>query len=125
MRTVNYYFENAPILASKYNSLNSELLHASWSRLIHEDPGIALDIGAGSGRDANWLANKGWDVVAILAVCRTWVQKLSLQTVISVFRLFEDVRAAAHHSRPVGCIVCLSDLPRQHGAPQQPAIPRP
>ena len=60
-----------------------------------------------------------------LAVCRTWVQKLSLQTVISVFRLFEDVRAAAHHSRPVGCIVCLSGLPRQHGAPQQPAIPRP
>ena len=42
----------------------------------------------------------------------TWVQKLFLQTVISVFRLFEDVRAAAHHSRPVGCILCLSGLPR-------------
>ena len=46
-----------------------------------------------------------------LADCRTWVQKLSLQTVISVLRLFEDVRAAAHHSCPVWCIVCLSGLP--------------
>ena len=63
--TMNYYSENAPILASKYNSLNPESLHASWSRFIPDDPGIALDIGAGTGRDANWLADKGWDVVAL------------------------------------------------------------
>ena len=63
--TVNYYSENAPILTSKYNSLNPESLHASWSRFIPDDPGIALDIGAGTGRDANWLADKGWDVVAL------------------------------------------------------------
>ena len=62
---MNYYSENAPILASKYNSLNPESLHASWSRFIPDDPGIALDIGAGTGRDANWLADKGWDVVAL------------------------------------------------------------
>ena len=64
-RTVNYYSENAPTLASKYNSLKPESLHASWSHFIPDDPGIALDIGAGSGRDANWLASKGWDVVAV------------------------------------------------------------
>ncbi len=64
-RTVNYYSENAPILALKYNSLKPESLHASWSHFIPDDPGIALDIGAGSGRDANWLASKGWDVVAV------------------------------------------------------------
>jgi SAM-dependent methyltransferase len=28
-------------------------------------PGFACDIGAGSGRDANWLAAKGWDVIAV------------------------------------------------------------
>lgn len=26
---------------------------------------MALDIGAGSGRDANWLAEKGWNVIAV------------------------------------------------------------
>ena len=74
MRTVNYYSENAPILASKYNSLNPELLHASWSHLIPDDQGIALDIGAGSGRDANWLADKGWDVVAVEPCKEFWEQ---------------------------------------------------
>ena len=62
---MNYYSANAPELASRYNSLNPEDLHASWSSLIPDQPGIALDIGAASGRDANWLAEKGWDVVAV------------------------------------------------------------
>ena len=26
---------------------------------------MACDIGAGSGRDANWLSEHGWDVVAV------------------------------------------------------------
>ena len=63
--TMNYYSANAPTLAFKYNSLNPEALHGSWSRFIPDNPGMALDIGAGSGRDANWLAEKGWDVVAV------------------------------------------------------------
>ena len=65
MRAVNYYSANAATLASRYNSLNPETLHTSWSRFIPDNPGIALDIGAGSGRDANWLAEKGWDVIAV------------------------------------------------------------
>ena len=62
---MNYYSANAPALATRYSSLNPEVLHTSWSRLIPDQPGIALDIGAASGRDANWLAEKGWDVVAV------------------------------------------------------------
>ena len=65
LRAVNYYSANAPTLASRYDSLNPEALHASWSHLIPNQPGIALDIGAASGRDANWLAEKGWDVIAV------------------------------------------------------------
>jgi len=30
-----------------------------------KEPGLAADIGAGSGRDANWLEGLGWDVVAV------------------------------------------------------------
>ena len=63
--SVKFYSENARTLAREYNSLNPDSLHDSWSRCIPDDPGIALDIGAGSGRDANWLAAKGWDVVAV------------------------------------------------------------
>ena len=62
---MDYYSDNAPSLASRYNSLNPESLHGSWTRFISDQAGIALDIGAGSGRDANWLAEKGWDVVAV------------------------------------------------------------
>ena len=62
---MSYYSANASTLSSKYSSLNPEALHASWSRFIPDQPGIALDIGAASGRDANWLAEKGWDVVAV------------------------------------------------------------
>ena len=62
---MDYYSDNAPSLASRYNSLNPESLHGSWTRFIPDNPGMALDIGAGSGRDANWLAEKGWDVVAV------------------------------------------------------------
>ena len=65
MRTVNYYSANAPTLVSRYNSLIPEDLHASWFRFIPDQPGIALDIGSATGRDANWLAEKGWDVVAV------------------------------------------------------------
>lgn len=72
---MNYYLANAPTLVAKYNSMNPESLHGSWSSFIPENPGIALDIGAGSGRDANWLAEKGWDVIAV-EPCREF-QKLA------------------------------------------------
>ena len=72
MRTVNYYSANAPTLAFKYNSLNPEALHGSWSCFIPDNPGMALDIGAGSGRDANWLAEKGWDVIAVEPCRKFW-----------------------------------------------------
>lgn len=62
---MSYYSDNAAPLISRYNSLDPEALHGTWSHLIPEDPGMALDIGAGSGRDANWLAEKGWDVIAV------------------------------------------------------------
>ena len=32
--------------------------------LANITPSTALDVGAGSGRDANWLAAKGWQVTA-------------------------------------------------------------
>jgi SAM-dependent methyltransferase len=66
MRSTQYYDANAESLSEYYNSLAVDSIHRSWLQSnLPENPGIACDIGAGSGRDANWLAQRGWDVVAV------------------------------------------------------------
>jgi 2-polyprenyl-3-methyl-5-hydroxy-6-metoxy-1,4-benzoquinol methylase len=61
----NYYNRNAKLLFEKYQSLNPASLHAHWLKHVPLKPGLALDVGAGSGRDATWLAQKGWEVIAV------------------------------------------------------------
>ena len=62
---MDYYQRHAARLISEYNSADPNSVHAVWRDLMPERPGLACDIGAGSGRDANWLAELGWDVVAV------------------------------------------------------------
>lgn len=62
---MSYYSDNAKELSNKYNSIDSASLHEDWLRFLPEQPGLACDIGAGTGRDANWMAEKGWDVIAV------------------------------------------------------------
>eukprot|EP00362_Geleiidae_sp_MMETSP1317_P000446 CAMPEP_0201284792 /NCGR_PEP_ID=MMETSP1317-20130820/84925_1 /ASSEMBLY_ACC=CAM_ASM_000770 /TAXON_ID=187299 /ORGANISM="Undescribed Undescribed, Strain Undescribed" /LENGTH=81 /DNA_ID=CAMNT_0047606357 /DNA_START=291 /DNA_END=533 /DNA_ORIENTATION=- len=61
----NYYNRNAKLLFDKYQSLAPDKLHANWLKHLPPKPGLALDIGGGSGRDASWLAQKGWEVIAV------------------------------------------------------------
>jgi 2-polyprenyl-3-methyl-5-hydroxy-6-metoxy-1,4-benzoquinol methylase len=66
MKSTRYYNERAAALISQYDAIEADSVHLSWvARHLPEKPGFACDIGAGSGRDANWLAAKGWDVVAV------------------------------------------------------------
>ena len=62
---MDYYKKNASQLFRQYESLPVEEVHKTWLSLLPEQPGMACDIGAGSGRDARWLAARGWDVVAV------------------------------------------------------------
>ncbi len=62
---MDYYTKNAESLAQQYNALDLELVHSSWLPHLPAEPGFACDIGAGSGRDALWLAEQGWTVTAI------------------------------------------------------------
>jgi len=61
----NYYNHNAKHLFDKYQSVSTEKVHASWLGHLPSSPKLALDVGGGSGRDAKWLAEKGWSVVVV------------------------------------------------------------
>ena len=66
LRSTPYYDQNADALIAKYDALNADEVHRAWApKHLPMEPGFACDIGAGSGRDANWLAEQGWEVVAV------------------------------------------------------------
>lgn len=62
---MSYYSDNAPSLFKRYHNKDSARLHRDWLPHLPERPGRACDIGAGTGRDANWLAEQGWEVIAV------------------------------------------------------------
>jgi SAM-dependent methyltransferase len=59
------YDRQASELAGVYESLSFEDCHRDVLDFVPERPGLFLDVGAGSGRDAGWFAGSGWDVVAV------------------------------------------------------------
>ncbi len=67
MGSTSYYNENRDALFEQYHSHDPEIVHRAWAPRFLKDrrPGFACDIGAGTGRDANWLAAQGWEVVAV------------------------------------------------------------
>ncbi len=62
---LNWYDANAAALALQYESIGFELVHDWLIDFIPVAPSLVLDIGAGSGRDAAWLAARGHEVVAV------------------------------------------------------------
>ena len=67
MSAIRYYNHHKDRLFEQYSRVDPTVIHAEWAEVHLKDrePGLACDIGAGSGRDANWLAEKGWRVVAV------------------------------------------------------------
>lgn len=63
--STRWYQENAQEAAKQYEAVAAEDVHGWLKRFLPENPGRALDIGAGSGRDAAWLAGFGHKVVAV------------------------------------------------------------
>ncbi|CAM5465843.1 methyltransferase domain-containing protein [Alishewanella longhuensis] len=62
--TILFYHQQAALLAAQYNALSFEQVHESWRQYWPESQ-MVLDIGAGSGRDAAWLAAQGCQVIAV------------------------------------------------------------
>ena len=62
---IDWYDANAETAVAQYEGLASDTVHGWLRDLLPKGSATALDIGAGSGRDAAWLSAKGYDVVAV------------------------------------------------------------
>jgi SAM-dependent methyltransferase len=63
--SVRWYDANAKDLSGRYESVAAEDVHAWLVDLLPNAPALVLDVGAGTGRDAAWLASRGLEVVAV------------------------------------------------------------
>ncbi|MAM87650.1 MAG: methyltransferase type 11, partial [unclassified Hahellaceae] len=63
--TIAPYNRNALNFFVQYKSLTFDQVHSDWLPQLDQKAGLALDVGAGSGRDSSALAAQGWDVVAV------------------------------------------------------------
>jgi SAM-dependent methyltransferase len=63
--SMRFYDDHAHQLFDQYQSLGFENVHGEWLHQLPEQVGLALDVGAGSGRDAKALAERGWQVMAV------------------------------------------------------------
>ena len=62
---IDWYDRHAGEVADGYERLDAERLYAWVADLMPPAPARALDIGAGTGRDAAWLAARGYRTTAV------------------------------------------------------------
>lgn len=62
---IGWYDAHGDRLVCEYEALRPDQVHAWLDGLLPAQPALVFDIGAGTGRDAAWLAAKGHEVVAI------------------------------------------------------------
>jgi SAM-dependent methyltransferase len=65
MHPVDWYDRHAEAVAQRYESIPAETVHRWLLDTLPPARTAVLDVGAGSGRDAAWLAGRGYDVVAV------------------------------------------------------------
>lgn len=63
-KNLAFYQDNTDSLIDQYNSVSFESVHGDWLEFLPTS-GNALDIGAGSGRDARYLSKHGLRVYAV------------------------------------------------------------
>ena len=64
-KSIAWYDYHAEDITVQYERVSPDLIHAWFADLLPSGAAFALDVGAGTGRDASWLARKGYEVVAV------------------------------------------------------------
>ncbi len=59
------YADAAARLIERYEAISTADLFAPVLPLLPDPPGRVIDVGAGTGRDAAWFADRGFDVLAV------------------------------------------------------------
>lgn len=78
--TICWYDQNAALQAERYESVDSADVFEWSSGILPDPPGLVIDLGAGSGRDAAWFAARGFQVVAAEPAARMRAEKASAGT---------------------------------------------
>ena len=63
--TICWYDQNAASQAERYESVDASDVFEWSSGILPDPPGLVIDLGAGSGRDAAWFAARGFQVLAV------------------------------------------------------------
>ena len=62
---IRWYDQNVSDVSRRYESVPAETVHGWLVDLLPSAPALVLDVGAGTGRDAAWLASRGLEVTAV------------------------------------------------------------
>ena len=62
---ISWYDANAASAAARFEAHSAATLNHWLTDLLPTSPAVIMDVGAGSGRDAAWLASLGHEVLAI------------------------------------------------------------
>lgn len=112
--TLHYYDDNAIEFAIQTVSIDMHDLYELFiSQLPQSDTQCILDVGCGSGRDANYFAKQGYDVTAIDASAGLiqWAQKHHMSSRISWVHLdFSSIENRAWENKFTGIWTCASLL---------------
>jgi len=63
--TVWRYNQGFSEFSAAFEAFGFADIHRGAMPFLPPKPGLILDVGAGSGRDAAWFAARGWDVIAV------------------------------------------------------------
>ena len=112
--TINYYDDNTVEFACQTAHIDMQDLYELFiSQLPQRDTQSVLDVGCGSGRDANYFARQGYDVTAIDTSVELiqWAQKHHMSSRIGWVNLdFSSIEKQAWENKFTGIWSCASLL---------------
>ncbi|MGP4713014.1 MULTISPECIES: class I SAM-dependent methyltransferase [unclassified Psychrobacter] len=112
--TLNYYDENAVEFAMQTVSIDMHDLYELFiNQLPQRDTQRILDVGCGSGRDANYFAKQGYEVTAIDASAELiqWARQHHMSSRITWVHLdFSSIENQAWENKFTGIWACASLL---------------